>query len=381
MKIAFLDVYGPASDQRKDPITIPHALAALGHEVILVSVNGPSGELHSLTVLSLEDWLTDVTRGRVPDVLIAITRFNQRITSILRRAKAAGCIVIVKGDTDGTVGFPLRPNYLRARPILANPLNIFRQLKWSIPVPSIIRTRLDQISISDATIVESPGAAANLSYFLYFWGCHKYVQKINAIPNPVAPDVALLVPPENKEKLIVSIGRWDDPVKGPTLLSETIARTLNVRQDYRFVVIGPESDAVWKKLEPRHREQVQSTGTLDFLSAHQHVRAASIMLTTSLIESFSFATAEALCTGCSVVVPPIESLIFLAGGGSYGTISSNFSAKAMTSSLLFEIEQDISGRRNCKEIACHWRSKLSPDIVGRIWDELISSLAQSSANQ
>lgn len=374
MRIAVIDHYGPWSAPQKDPITIPIALAERGHDVTLISVDDWAGDLFGLSVCRLSSFDAALADGSGPDAVIAITRFDPHLTPMLRRAKAAGCRVVMKGDTDGTIGYPLRPNYLRARPVLGSPLNILRHLKWSLPLSSIIKPRLEQIAIADATVVESPGAATNLSLVLQSWGMSDRIPAIRTLPNPVTRDVLSLPVHCEKSRLIASVGRWDDPVKGPDLLWQTINAVLAVRNDYQFLIIGSGSERIRYQVNARHQSRVTATGSIDFLAAHDLVRSSRILLSTSLIESFSFAVAEALCAGSSVVVPPIESLVYLSGGGAFGSIAPAFSAEALSSALLREISAWEAGGRDVCSTAHYWRSQLSSDRIGAMWEGLLSEL-------
>lgn len=371
MKISVVDYYGPLSAPQKDPITIPIALAERGHDVTLISVDDWSGDLFGLPVSRLSAFDSALSVGQRPDAVIAITRFDPRLTPMIRRAKVAGCRVVIKGDTDGTIGHPLRPNYLRARPILGSPFNTLRHLKWRLPLSSLIRPRLEQLAIADATVVESPGAATNLCLVLQSWGMSECIKAIRTLPNPVAPEVLSLPVHYGKDRVIVSVGRWDDYVKGPDVLWRTINKLLAVRNDYKFLIIGPGSERIRHQVNARHLSMVTATGAIDFLAAHNLVGKSRILLSTSLIESFSFAAAEAVCAGSSIVVPPIESLIYLSGGGEFGSIASGFSAESLTSALLREISEWEAGGRNIFSTADYWRAKLSPDRIGALWETLL----------
>ena len=372
MKISVVDYFSPSSAPQKDPITIPLALSNRGHDVSLVSVGNWSGDIHGLPVCALRSFEAAIENGRRPDVLIAITRFDPLLTPMILKAKASGCRVIIKGDTDGTIGYPLRPNYLRARPILDNPLNALRHLKWRLPLSAVVKPKLKQVSIADATVVESPGASTNLSFVLQSWGMANQIKTIHTLPNPVAPEVISRTVNFDKDRVIASIGRWDDPVKGPEILSQTINKVLEVRNDYKFLVIGPGADRILCRIDARNQSMVTVTGAIPFASAHDLICSSRILLSTSLLESFSFAAAEALCAGCSIVVPPIESLIYLSGGGAFGSIAAGFSAEKLSSAILREISEWENGGRDINSTALYWRNQLNPNRIGNMWENLLT---------
>lgn len=374
MRIIFIDHYNPTMSVHKDPITIPHELATRRHDVLLVSVDEWRGELFGLKVEPLSDWLTNTSYARQPDAVVAITRFNPKLTPILRKLKARGIHLVVKGDTDGTIGYPVPPNYLRVRPLRENPINVFRHLKWRLPLSSVVRPRLEHVILSDLTVVESPGAAVNLVHVLQHWGCAAKIDNLRFIPNPVSPDAMRIPLAEEKIKTIVSVGRWDDPAKGSNLLRQTITHTLNARRDYSFRIIGNNGHAIRSSLHKKFQNYVECADQLGFEQTQEQISTARILLVTSVLESFSFVTAEALCAGTSVVVTPIESLVYLAGGGAYGSISRAFTSAALNAALLREIHQWEHGARDAEAISMRWRRELDPARIGQMWEQVLETI-------
>lgn len=368
MRIAFIDHYREGASQHKDPITIPRALAARGHAVDLVSIDDWQGTLFGLPTMPVSSWLKN---GPSADAAVCISRFNPQFTHALREIKRHGIRLIVKGDTDGTLGYPLRPNYLRARPLNGNPANWLRHIKWRLPVGTIVRRKLEHVMLANVTVVESPGAAANLIQVLRYWGGAEKAESVRFIPNPVSKAATHVPVSRTKTKTILAIGRWDDTVKGGHLLRETIKRTLKQRSDYRFVIIGKDGRSIWSALDDTYRSHVECTGVLDFDGTQAALAKGRILLATSLIESFSFAAAEALCAGTSLAVTPIESLVYLAGGGAYGSISRGFTADAISAALVHEIQEWENRSRSPVAIASVWRRQLDDQKIASEWEKVL----------
>ncbi len=371
MRVVFIDHYSGASSLHKEPITIPAALAARGHDVSLASVNEWQGSLAGLRTERLSHWQADLSGPRRADAVVAITRFDSSLTPTLRVLKRHDIRVIVKGDTDGTLGFPVTPNYLRARPLGANPINVLRHLKWRLPLRAILRPRLEQIMLADLVVAESPGAIVNLAEVLQHWGHVGSIPKLRFIPNPVSPAVTTRPLKTDKTRTIVSAGRWDDNVKGGDLLRATIERAVDSGSQYTFLIIGNGGKEIYGKLRSDCRCFVECPGSLDFDATQEAISKSRILLVTSLLESFSFVAAEALSSGTSLVVTPIESLVYLAGGGAYGSIARKFSVAAITAALLNEIREWDQGNRTPSSISSYWRPKLNIEVVSELWDKAL----------
>jgi glycosyltransferase involved in cell wall biosynthesis len=226
--------------------------------------------------------------------------------------------------------------------------------------------------MADLTVVESPGAAVNLALLLKHWGAAADIETVRFIPNPVPSSSVWSAPSSSRDKVIIAVGRWDDSVKGADLLRRTIAKTLDVRRDYRFVIVGTAAERVCAALRDEHRARVTCVGELAYAATQEALAAARILLVPSLLESFSFVTAEALCAGASVVVTPIESLVYLAGGGAYGSIARSFTSDALTAALLREIAVWDSGGRDVDAIAARWRSELGMAAVCDRWERVLA---------
>jgi len=383
MKITVIDFYTADSSPYKDPISIPRGLAALGHEVELVTTGYYDHDsLFGLKVRQLSDWLAHDLKVNRPEVVIAISRFNPGISPVLRAIKAARIPLVVKGDTDGTIGYPIPPNYLRACPVSAHPLNILRHIKWRAPVSYFVKQRLEHVLLADLVVCESPGAAVNLTRVLDFWELPEQMKKITLIPNSISKIYTLPPVVSKKCHTVVSVGRWDDQwSKGADLLAGVISHVAVRKPETEFIVIGKNPEYVSKRLLKSVSSRVWFTGQMDFEETYAIVSSAQICLVPSRLESFSHVAAEALCSGASLVVTPIEALLYLAGGGAYGSIARDFSVSAISAALIYELCLWDSLCREPASIAAHWRAILNEDCIALIWSRIVEQLLTGAVRE
>lgn len=382
MKLAFIDLYSEGASHHKDPVTTPLSLKARGHEVELVSCDPAVAERFEIAGLPVVPASQLTGRGwgsQNFDAVIALSRFAAPLTPLLTEVKAAGLPLIVKGDTDGTLGYPLKPNYLRIVPVLAHPSNILRQLKWRLPVRHWVGQKMAHFALADRVVVESPGAVANLRQVLLYWGFTSDLGKIHFIPNQVS-QLALDVPVgSHRDKTILAIGRWNDALcKGADLLAGTVTDLFKLRDDYEVIVVGTGLDEIRKRLPEHATTRVSLCDELSFAALQQLLVRARILVAPSRVESFSFVAAEALCGGASIVVTPIESLTYLAGGGAWGTVAKGFSTGSVTAALLSEMDRWDNGAHDPQQIAAFWRSRLSPATVTDLWLNLLEGIQADS---
>jgi glycosyltransferase involved in cell wall biosynthesis len=378
MKIAVLDYYNVGTAAHKDSITTPLVLKELGHTVELLSCDPAvtaAFDLHAFCVKPAGQLLSRGWERGDFDCAIAISRFDHSITNLLSQIKAAGLPLVVKGDTDGTLGFPLRPNYLRIRPMLDEPVNTFRHLKWRLPIRRWVGRKLEHVALADRIVVESPGAAANLGQVLDHWGLGTHLSKVRFIPNQVAKEVVEAPIPTSKPRAIVSAGRWDDArCKGADLLAPVVRNLLHTRDDYSVTIVGSGVNEVRRRLGDRELSRVKLLEEIDFPEVQKLIFKSRIALVPSRLESFSFVSAEAVCGGASLVVTPIESLTYLAGGGIWGTVARDFSVAAITAALLSEIERWEVGQHCPEATSRFWRGRLAPGSTAVEWSKLLAEI-------
>jgi glycosyltransferase involved in cell wall biosynthesis len=373
-RIAVIDFYDSRSPIYRDPILIPISLRAAGFDVELLTLcDCDSDEIHGFRVSKLSAFLSgEPTTGNL-DCVIVISRFDPALSDVLKKIKARGVSLIVKGDTDGTLGYPIPPNYLRSVPLSAGWRNLLRHLKWRLPLKYFVGKRLRHIEYADKIVYESPGAGVNLAYLLSYWGLSDHMPKLEWIPNSVHHAYTSGTLPPKKNIKIVAVGRWNDElVKGADILIEVIHRALNATDSVTFTVIGCGVEKIQKKIRGPFTDKVDFVGQLELTELREKLLEAKIMLVPSRMESFSIASAEALCSGCSLVVTPIESLIYLSGGGAYGSVSRDFTSESLFAALLHEVQQWESGARRAQHISEHWREQLSQKQIGARWVGIVN---------
>ncbi len=368
MRIAVLDYYLPAVEF-KDPGQITLGLGEAGADVFLIPLNplGPD-ERAPFRIERADPRRDEFGAHAAADVVLFFSRLDPRWTTLVKRIKAQGKKVILKADSDGTLGYPLVPNYLRTLSFLKNPIGwMVRNAKWRLPIKRFVAQKIEQILLADAVIIESPDALSNVAHVLAYWGHQNLVTKLHFVPNPVAPDI-LQAPLRPKENAIVAIGRWhDEGAKSTYVLVCVLAEFLRTRLDYRSVIIGPGADRVNRLTRPLPqsiRARIETRSLVERPEVARVLSVARICLVPSRMESFGIAAAEALCMGCSVVVTPIESLKYLSGQGFSGTVARDFGVGPIVSALVEDVNKWERKHYDPRQLAEYWRPKLGRKEIG-----------------
>jgi len=313
------------------------------------------------------------------DIILAYTRLSASYTPLIEKIKSIGKKVLIKSDSDGRIGYPLPPSYLRA-PIFEEVAlkNLLRHVWWRMPFKSLhskrAAQRIRQIELSDGVIIESPDALSNLNYFLATWGRRDLIKKTYFVPNPVTPE---FIDSEinKKENIVVSYGRWDDfKQKNTRLMVETIVEFLKERRDYTSIIFGTGTEKIESLIGDIPEDigdRIRVLGFVERDKIKEFLSNARIFFIPSRWESFSIATGEALCMGCSIVGTPVESLRYLSMQGFSGTISSTFEREAILSALLQDSMKWDYGYYEPEKIADFWRAKINRKSVA----EQIANLA------
>lgn len=366
MRIALVDYYSPGI-LYKDPAQITLGLRDIGVDAIFVARNcvneceamqAPFPLLTSTAIETAEFW-----RGSFVDVVLLISRLDPGAEKIAAAIKTAGLRLVLKADSDGTLGYPLVPNYLRTLSWRKSPIHtLLRNMKWRVPIRRYVGKKIDQIALADAVMVESPKARSNVLSILRYWGCESFGSKIHFVPNPVAPDVFSVDAMIEKQSLVMAVGRWHETgSKNTEVMVKALAVFLRECSSYRAVVVGSGQNIVThlaEQIDRGARARLDIVGTMDHASLAKRLADAQILFMPSRMESFGIVAAEALCVGCSIVVTPIESLEYLVADNFSGTVASGFGKSSVKQALLSEAKRWGAGDRSPREIAEYWRARL-----------------------
>jgi len=377
MKVAiFLDLYTPSLES-KDPGQLTLGFRDLGTEAeILAIAQGPEHHAESavpIRYVTLEQVQDEAFWAATAyDLLVCYTWLRPKYLPVLSAIRAAGRKVFVKADSDGRYTYPVWPRWGQdiVPTISVATLRIaLRMLKRRVFAKSYLSNLIGQLELSDGIFVESPGAFSNLAAILAYAGRTDLAGKIYAIPNPVEKGV-VVTDLETKEKVVLAVGDWTRVVgegyqKNTNCMAKVAASFLAKERDYKFIVIGKieRPTKFFSLLDSSSRERLLVLGEIPHSEVIRQMNRAQILLMPSMVESFGIAASEAICMGCSIVVTPLEPLIYLAGGGIGGTISHDFGADAVLGALLSDVNRWARGEYEPSMSAKYWRQKLAPIAV------------------
>jgi|SRR5665647_540471 len=390
MKIStFFDIYTPVHET-KDPGQISLGLIDNGVDAEVITVSKkelvnyhPKFGVVEKSLSELYDdafWLENGS-----EAIIGYPLQGGFYSQLIEKMKAGGKKVLLKLDDDGRIAYPLqrRSHRVPLRERLTAK-DIVSDLYWRLPFKSFKRRKhanftaeaIRQMEFSDAVIIESPDALANLDYFLAAWGRVDLISKTHFIPNPVTPE---FVEGEigKKGNIAVAHGRWEDyRVKNTGLMVETVIAFLKQRQDFKFIIFGSGTDQVKNLLNsaPQHvRDRIDVRGYIEHRNVKDIVSNAKLLFVPSRWESFSIASAEALCSGCSIVGTPAEALRYLSMQGFSGTIAATFDKEAILAALVQDATKWDNGYYDPQKIAAFWRPKLDRKTIAKSIENLVKT--------
>jgi len=372
MKIAFLS-HKTRETSFRECGSILEGMKDLGHEVSFISLNIPldtDSLKHSFQITSrpydkvIRKTLEDVRFWEKLDVdlVISFTKLNPLCTKIVKAIKKANKFLIIKADTDGTLGFPLVRRYMKVISFTKNPLKyILRQIKWRFPIKYFIQQQIKLIELADAVIIESPEALSNVAFILYYWQYQNLIEKLCFVPNPVN-DRMIYSSINKKENIIICVGRYDQKdIKNTDVMVDSLIEFLKIKKEFRAIIIGTGERDIKLRLShcsPEVRSKIEVMNYKPHEELHKFLSSSKIFFHPSRLESFGIAAAEAVCMGNSIVGGPLEPLRYLSSNGFSGTIASDFKTKHMVSALLEESlkwDRDVS---KDEKISKFWRKRL-----------------------
>lgn len=233
------------------------------------------------------------------------------------------------------------------------------------------RPRVRHLQTADVIASISPLAVERVRRFCRAAGGADLEAKVRHVPHANASYMRY-DPGVPKENLVIAVGRWDDEkVKGTALLVEVIRQTLNRHPKVEFEIYGPLSplqENLLTELPGDHRSRLRLIGTVPNQKLRRAFQRARVSLCTSLAEGYHTVSAEALCSGCSVVgpdVPEIPSMHWFTDGP-FGTRAPR-NSRVLADALIGELAAWQDQERDPVAISSHWTAILhAPRVAERI---------------
>ncbi len=223
---------------------------------------------------------------------------------------------------------------------------------------------------------ESPVAAERIGRLLRMMG-HSG-NNVVLLPHPIiirkVPDFQQA---QEREKLVVAVGRWGAFQKNFPMMLKVLARFLEYRPNWRAELYGsvPEELAgLFDKFTARCGNRIIATGQVSNTQLLGAMNKARIFLNTSRYEGFSLAVAEALCAGCSVVASPHIAGMHWCGGSDSGTVATYYSVNSLLDALSAEATLWNQGMRDPIGIANTWQARVGAEAVTK---NMLKLLTQS----
>lgn len=233
------------------------------------------------------------------------------------------------------------------------------------------RRRVEMMAECDVLAAVSPPALDSMAVFAQALGRPDVAGKLRVVPHPVSSQMTY--GGEEKINHLIIVGRWgkeDQPQKDPQLTLKVLHRFLGELSDWTAEIIGPEATGLeslvgdWKQ---ETRERLTFTNFIPHAKLRQRYATSKISLCASRFESFHIASAEAVCSGCSVVIashPNLASTAWFTTRNS-GTIARSRKIDDLVEALKEEAHAWHCGKRQPKEISARWQDELHCDRIAR----------------
>lgn len=314
------------------------------------------------------------------DVVVLYAWGDPRYLAVARAIRSAGIYLIQSLDTAGLVtpyaDFHCWTQVSRAKVTMAgSTASCLKEIAKACRdlIPSLFEhLRLEMINESDAVAAVSPPAMESLAAYARALGCPEVVGKLIVVPHPVSP--AMAYQGEFKQKRVIVVGRWgpEDAVqKDPQRTLEVLGRFLDRMPDWTAEVIGKYSathaplTSHWSR---KTQDRLKLTDFLEHGALRERYATSRIILCASRFESFHIASAEAVCSGCSVVLgahPLLGSTAWFTTLDS-GTLAPSRSSDDLVEALFRESQCWDAGERSGENIASAWTQRLHAPIMAAV---------------
>ncbi len=352
---------------------------ALGIESGSITL-GPAipGDLPAMTRASLQQledpkWWAALNL----DGLVLITWANYPFRPVVKAAMKAGIHVAQVTDTQG-ISSPIADWSAHLR---AERAHYWFEPRWKqiartlVKLPITLTTRViyrdlrdaRTIAASDYFFAPTPRAAERYQDFTRRLQGVRAAERVRFVPFPVNFHFEYS-PSESKLEEVVAVGRWDSHQKRTPLLTRTIDQTLKSRPTVKFRIFGQRSPGLdqWHQQLPAHlREQVVIEGLVPNSRVAEAYQRARVILVSAAYEGCHNASAEAVCSGTSVVGcrSPFLGVLEWHASKNSGRLADKETPESLAQALLDELVSWDNGERDPVAISKAWTQELRADRV------------------
>lgn len=396
LKILLLSRWYWLEDQRQhddEPGTtrqLAEAVAALGHEIVVLSQSYHVKKLKRIPLGSLETWVFPREKARNPIAGLR-DRMGRRAFSyptvytdalMLRDfIKQRGPFDVIWAHaeaTDGLVAAIAARLGTKLPPLLIQAQNMSRHMKKGVPV--FDHKRAIDLAFRQATrILANSEMAASTIPQAYTTPGHS-ADDLQAKVRLVYPNIknAFLragqeTPPTAKPNRVLFLGTLD-PSKGAFTFLEAVPKTETSRQISNFVIVGdfPKRSWIkyrrWEKAQEAARVQLRGT-TMEYLGAVstfeviRQIKLSSLVVIPSFYEPFSRGVVEALILGRPVITTNQVGASDLLTRHQCGIVVPPGDSDALARAIDVALNPSVDMVENAKEIGWRLTKELAPESI------------------
>lgn len=234
------------------------------------------------------------------------------------------------------------------------------------------------LSHADLVTIESPLARERCGELLRHLGRADLAARLRVLPHPVL-DAFQFPAGGTKHPVILAAGRWESPFKDASKLIRVLGITLANEPTASARIFGSGAELLHRelaRLPDASRARVTVAGPVAHLDLVPAMQQAQVILCTSRTESFHLASAEGLCSGCSVVGPAeIPSMHWFTSEQS-GTLAADRSDVRLAGAVGLELVAWCAGQRDPVRISAAWRRRFTARAVA---GEMLRLLEEAGA--
>jgi glycosyltransferase involved in cell wall biosynthesis len=353
------------------------ALRELGVDAKFVALGTPQESEHPPLIVATFDQMCDANwwRSRQVEVVFIYSWGAPRYEAIARAIHEAGIKLIVHLDSDGCLSprVSLREHlihsYIDFREVHSPGFAAIKTLAksllfWAWPGAYDLRMQ-EHVGHADLITTTSPVACARLAKLFLRFHRPDLAARLRQISSPVLADCHYSTA-RPKQRQIVAVGRWQTYVKDTPRLVAVLKAVLSAAAGYRAVIVGAGEEVV-RRLLAKHAPEIESrVSVLGYVPHAKMVpiyQESEMILVSSRSESFHLASAEALCSGASVVGPAcIASMHWFVSADS-GCLAPRRTTDGLAAALLEEIQNWRNGKRDPQAISAEWRQRVTAPAV------------------
>ena len=230
----------------------------------------------------------------------------------------------------------------------------------------IMAAQLRKMEKADLLVIETELFRKRLASFFRSQGRPDLADRIRVVSHSAKKPFTSILPGSQRKEQVVGACHWLEAGKNARGWFAAIKKALAAQPNMEATAFGAKGN-LWIEENVKGASRLALTPWIPATELAGAFSEARILFSASWSESLPIVALEALCSGCTIVAPPIDGFRSLGLEEGFGTLARSHSTRHLCEALQTEWREWEAGHRDPVRIANEWRQRVGLQTVAEKW--------------